>query len=128
MSATPAERANLIEAMERLFSSEPQLSSGDHTIVALAAEANVSRARIYEQYPDIVAEFRARVGQTASPQQTAATNRQLIAARDKAVALTSENIRLQKRIDTLLVIIAELSLARDSHNVTRLESTISRRT
>lgn len=114
MSQMPAERTNLIEAMERLLSGEPQHSNGDHTIVALAAEANVARARIYEQYPDVVVEFRARVGHTASPRQTAAMNRQLAAARDKAVALASENVLLRKRIDTLLTIIAELTLAIDS--------------
>ncbi|WP_433611992.1 hypothetical protein [Prescottella agglutinans] len=117
MEDNASERQQVEEAIERLLSGCPQVSSGDHTVVALAIESGVKRTRLYEQYPDLLTGFKTRAQQTVTPRLAAAVSHELTAARDRIDELSDENVRLRARIRTLCAVIAELSIQRDGENV-----------
>jgi hypothetical protein len=116
------ERHQLEAALERLLSGAPIRSSGQFTIVALAQESQIKRARIYEQYPDLVAAFRARAGNIPPPPALQALRGEVDTVRAKNKELVAENCQLRDRIRTLSAVIAELTHQSDVNNVVPLRS------
>ena len=92
-------------------------SGGQFTIVELAKEAQVSRARIYEHHPDIIASFRARTGHAPPPPAMQALQGELDTLRAKNDTLAAENRALHQRIRVLSALITELTIQSDSTKV-----------
>lgn len=110
MTRNEAERQRVEEAIQRLLHGSPRLSNGDHTIVALAIESDVKRVRLYEQYQDLINDFKKRARQTTFSKHSVAAHRELVETRNLADKLANENHQLRDRIRTLSAIIAELSI------------------
>ncbi|WP_081289208.1 hypothetical protein [Mycolicibacterium fortuitum] len=116
------ERQQVEEAIERLISGNPLHTVGHHTVVALSKESGVQRTRLYEQYPDLIANFKQLAQQEISPRLIIATGHELVQARERATELAAENAQLRQRIRTLSAVIAELSIQHHEHNVIRLRT------
>jgi hypothetical protein len=114
------ERRQLEEAVERLVSGAAIRSDGQFTVLALAEESQIKRARIYEQYPDIIAAFRARTGHAPPPPAMRALQAELDDLRTESSELRQENMQLRERIRILSAAITELTLADGDHNVVPL--------
>lgn len=52
------EHQDIREAISRIQTGQPRRSDGSATVVALAKEAGLSRARLYEHHPDLIREFK----------------------------------------------------------------------
>jgi hypothetical protein len=108
------ERLLIEEATERLLAGTAQRSSGRLNIVALAEEAGIGRARLYEHHPDLVEAFKSQVGMVPSSPDMQALCGHLDAVRGRIAELEAENGLLQDRIRTLSAVIVELSLHADT--------------
>ncbi|MFC6127925.1 hypothetical protein [Mycolicibacterium llatzerense] len=122
MADNDIERKHVEEAIDRLIAGTPLHTTGHHTVVALAKESGVQRTRLYEQYPDLIADFKQRAQQAISPRLIIATSDELTQAHQRAKELIAENTQLRQRIRTLSAVIAELSIERDQNNVVRLRT------
>lgn len=120
MAHNEVERRHVEEAVERLIAGNPHCSDGSHTIVTLAKESGVQRTRLYEQYPELIADFKRQAQQALSPRIVNATSRELATAHERVDELAAENTGLRERIRTLSAVIAELSIQKDQDNVIRL--------
>jgi hypothetical protein len=114
------ERRQVEEAVERLITGHPHCSDGSHTVVTLAKESGVERTRLYEQYPELITDFKRRTQQALSPRIINATSRELATAHERVDELAAENARLRERIRTLSAVITELSIQNDRDNVIHL--------
>lgn len=116
------ERKQVEEAIERLIAGTPLRTAGHHTVVALAKESGVQRTRLYEQYLDLIADFKQRAQQAISPRLIIATSHELAQAHQRVNELVTENAQLRQRIRTLSAVITELSIECDQKNVVRLRT------
>jgi len=66
------ERDSISAAQDRLLAGTPQRSLGELTVRGLAAEAGLSRARLYEHHSDLIEQFRGRIGRGAVSPNVAA--------------------------------------------------------
>ncbi len=110
------ERHQVREAAGRLLAGTPQRSNGRHTVAALAAEAGISRQRLYEHHADLAAEFKTTTGGAISP-NVEALQQQLANSRERIHELEGQVTLLQERIRTLGAVITELSLEAQAGNV-----------
>ena len=109
------ERKEIEAAIQRLLEGTPLRSTGELTVVQLAAEAGVKRWKLTHQHVDLMRRFQAAVRQ-------ADTESPLIAPwRDRAAdleagnrALRERNAELQATIQAYAEVIADLSTAIDS--------------
>ncbi|MDO3107075.1 hypothetical protein [Mycobacteroides abscessus] len=120
MEPNTTERQQIKDAIERVISGNPLRSNGSYTVVTLAKEAGVHRTRLYEQYPELIAEFKMQIQQTLSPSIVLAANRELAEAHERADRLVAENALLRERIRTLSAVIAELSIQNSHNDVIRI--------
>lgn len=120
MVQSEVERRHVEQAIERLIAGHPHCSDGSHTVVALAKESGVQRTRLYEQYPELINDFKRQTQQALSPRIVNAASRELAAAHERADELAAENVRLRERIRTLSAMITELSIQNDQNNIIRL--------
>ena len=116
------ERQHVEEAIDRLISGNPLRTTGHHTVVELAKESGVQRTRLYEQYPELISDFKQRAQQAISPRLVIATSHELALANQRINDLAAENAQLRQRIQTLSAVITELSIERDQDNVVRLRT------
>lgn len=103
------ERQLVRAAMGRLRDNNAERSNGARTVVALAAESEISRQRLYEHHSDLLNEFKATVGCGPVTPNIEAVQRQLAQARDHNQELAAENAHLRSKIRTLAAVIAELT-------------------
>ena len=120
MAERTNERQQLEEAIERIATGSAICSSGQFTVVALADEAQMPRTRIYEQYPDLIASFRTRIGQQPTPPALQAVKTALHIAQTTNSELAAENRQLRERIRTLSALVAELALQVESTTVVQM--------
>lgn len=116
------ERQRVQEAIDRLISGNPLHTTGHHTIVELAKESGVQRTRLYEQYPDLVADFKRLAQQAISPRLVVAASHELALANQRIDELAAENAQLRQRIRTLSAVVTELSIEHDKNKVIRLRT------
>lgn len=114
------ERLLIRAAAQRLRSGHPERSNGRLSVSALAAEAGVSRQRLYEHHPDLVAEFKTTAGGAPPSIEVTALERQLAAAHERISELEATEIHLNGQIKTLCAIIAELTQEAHVGNVVAL--------
>lgn len=111
------------DATRRLLAGIPQRSNGNLTIATLAAEAGISRQRIYEHHADLVAEFKAKAqigGPIASDVQ--ALQQQLADARARIHTLEVTKAQLKAKITTLCAVVTELTHETTADNVLAMPS------
>ncbi len=114
------ERHQVREAAERLLAGKPQRSNGKPTVVALAAEAGISRQRLYEHHADLVAEFKTATGSGLVSLDAQALQRRLVDSCEPINELEGQVCVLQERIRTLSALITELTLEANAGNVVAL--------
>jgi len=103
------ERLQVREAARRLLTGAPERSSGRHTVAALAAEARISRQRLYEHHADFLAEFRTAPGGRPAAANLQLLQQQLAGAQQRIQHLEDHCTALQERIRTLSAVITELT-------------------
>jgi hypothetical protein len=93
-----AEQRLIREATDRLIASKAQRSDGSLTVATLAAEAGLSRQRIYEHHADLVAEFKTKTltGGPITP-NVQALRQQLADARERIHQLEANDAQLRAR-------------------------------
>lgn len=111
------ERESVESAIARLLDGRPERSNGACTIVALAAEADVSRQRLYEHHGDLIADFQTRARGGPTPPNVAALQQRLAAAEEDKQLLKEENTALRERLRTLTAVIVELTQQNQAENV-----------
>ncbi|BDT90373.1 hypothetical protein IFM12275_03490 [Nocardia sputorum] len=92
------ERRRIRDAAQRLLTGAPHRSSGTLTISTLATEAALSRQRLYEHHPDLVAEFKAETGSAPASANAIAVQQQLADAHDRIRELEG---RERERLDQI---------------------------
>jgi hypothetical protein len=113
------ERRQVREAAGWLLAGTPQGSNGKHTVATLAAEAGISRQRLYEHHADLVDEFKTTTGGAVSP-DVQALQQQLDNSRERIHQLEGHITLLQERIRTLSATIPELTHEAQASNVVAL--------
>lgn len=113
VDAHALETREIEQAAERLLNGTAYRSSGRLSIVALAAEANVKRTRLYEAHRGLVDTFNQRTGKTTSQPSVLAMQGQLRAAQAMVTELQAERDRQGAIIRTLMATVTELSLELD---------------
>jgi predicted RNase H-like nuclease (RuvC/YqgF family) len=108
------ERANIQAAISRLLQGRPLRSTGELTVVQLAAEAGVKRWRLTHQHPDLMQTFQAsaRHQQHESPLVTPWRERVERLEADRA-RLRSENADLRATVEAYAQAIDNLNRAID---------------
>lgn len=114
------ERRLIREAMQRLLAGTPQRSNGKLTVATLAIEAGLSRQRLYEHHPDLVAEFKTASGGAPIPPDVEALRQQLADADCRNRQLEASNSQLRAQITTLCAVITELTHEAAADNVVTL--------
>jgi AcrR family transcriptional regulator len=114
------ERRLIREATQRLLAGTPQRSKGKLTIATLAIEAGLSRQRLYEHHPDLVAEFKTASGSGPLPPNAEALRQQLANAGSRIRNLEADNSQLRAQITTLCAVITELTHGAAADNVIAL--------
>ncbi|MBA0045101.1 hypothetical protein [Mycobacteroides sp. LB1] len=122
MAHNDIERKQVEDAIERLIAGNPLHTVGHHTVVALAKESGIHRTRLYEQYPDLISDFKQLAQQAISPKLIIATSFELAEARKRARDLAAENTRLRERIRTLSAVVTELSIEHGQNHVVRIRT------
>ena len=112
-----SERQMLAAAEQRLLAGTPSRSDGALTVAALAREAGLSRARVYEHHPETLRDFRAHTGRAPATPAAAALQAELDTARRHIDELEQDNARLRGQIETLCAVLSELSQNADADNV-----------
>jgi hypothetical protein len=115
------ERKEIEAATQRLLDGTPLRSTGELTVVQLAAEAGVKRWRLTHQHVDLMRKFQAAVRQTNAESP-------LIAPwRARVTALEADNRKLRQRtadleatVQSYAEVIADLSTAVEAHHPTNL--------
>ncbi|WP_051021601.1 hypothetical protein [Nocardia araoensis] len=103
------ERRRIRDAAQRLLTGAPHRSSGTLTISTLATEAALSRQRLYEHHPDLVAEFKAETGSAPASANAIAVQQQLADAHDRIRELEGREREHLDQIKTLCAVITELT-------------------
>ncbi|MFI9415224.1 hypothetical protein [Nocardia gamkensis] len=114
------ERLRIRDAAQRLLTSAPRRSNGTLTVSTLATEAALSRQRLYEHHPDLVAEFKARAGSAPAAPNVVALQRQLTDARDRIRELEGRDREHLDQIKTLCAVITELTHEAKASNLVPL--------
>lgn len=114
------EEQDIRAAIQRLVSGHPEASNGRLSVSALAAEAGVSRQRLYEHHPDLLAEFRTTAVRQAPPVEIAALKQQLSRAHQRIEELEAIETHLADQIKTLCAVVSELTHEAHAHNVIAL--------
>ncbi len=114
------ERQQLREAAHRLLAGHPQRSNGKLTVATLATEAGISRQRLYEYHPDLVAEFNSTTGRAPTAPNVQALQQQLANAHERIHQLEGHTTMLQEYIRTLSAVITELTHEAQTGNVVAL--------
>ncbi|WP_249645298.1 hypothetical protein [Nocardia sputi] len=103
------ERRRIRDAAERLLTGAPHRSNGTLTISTLATEAALSRQRLYEHHPELVAEFKAKTGYAPAFANAVALQQQLTDAHDRIRELEDREREHLDQIKTLCAVITELT-------------------
>jgi len=119
-SRLDTERQLLHQATQRLLTGSPQRSDGKLTVSALAAEAQLSRQRLYEHHADLIAEFQTKAGGGPLPPSITALQQQLADARTRIQELEAREARLLAQNQTLCAVITELTHETEANNVVAL--------
>jgi len=108
------ERAHIKGAIDRLLRGQPLHSTGELTVVQLAAEAGVKRWRLTHQHTDLMQAFQAAARQQRqeSPLITPWRERVEQLGADHA-QLRSENAELRATVETYAQVIDDLNRAVD---------------
>ena len=112
-----AEAHEIRQAAQRLLSGTALRTGGTVSIAGLAAEAGLSRQRLYEHHAELVAEFKTTVTGGPTPPNIQALQQQLADARARNTELERANATLQERIRTLSLVVAELTHEAEGTNV-----------
>jgi AcrR family transcriptional regulator len=115
-----SERQLIREAAQRLLAGTPARSDAKLTVATLAIEAGLSRQRLYEHHPDLIAEFKTATGRGPVPPNVEALQRQLADADSRIQQLEACNNQLRAQITTLCAVITELTHEAAADNVVTL--------
>ena len=91
--------------------------SGGLTVSALAVEAGLSRQRLYEHHPELVAQFQTAAAGQPPPPEIATLEQKLAAAHARIGECEAREAELVGQIKTLCALIAELTHETHTHNV-----------
>jgi hypothetical protein len=116
------ERQAIHQATQRLLTGSPQRSDSKLTVSALAAEAQLSRQRLYEHHADLIAEFHTKAGGGPLPPSITALQQQLTDARTHIQELEAREARLLAQNQTLCAVITELTHEAHADNVITLHT------
>jgi hypothetical protein len=106
------ERKEIQAAIERLLAGIPLRSTGELTVVQLAAEAGVKRWKLTHQHVDLMRSFQATVRQAHSESPLIASWRARVTGLEEGNrALRQQNRDLQATVQTYAEVIADLSTA-----------------
>ncbi|MGW4330465.1 hypothetical protein ACWEKR_31805 [Nocardia sp. NPDC004573] len=114
------ERRRIRDAIERLLTGAPHRSNGTLTISTLATEAAMSRQRLYEHHPELVAEFKTKTGHAPALANAVALQQQLSDAHDRIRALEDREREHLDQIKTLCAVITELTHKTQASNLVLL--------
>ncbi|MDI9894735.1 hypothetical protein QM797_08345 [Rhodococcus sp. IEGM 1381] len=116
-------RALIQNAIANLTSGNPTCSDGKLTISNLAKEAGLHRQRLYDEFPDLVEQFRTQAGSFTSVgaqkqlHLAESTIEQLGKRNDELVQRAKE---LELRIEALSALVVELTLQQEPRNLVHL--------
>jgi chromosome segregation ATPase len=110
MSSEQAERAAIQAAADRLLAGTPLRSTGELTVVQLAAEAGVKRWLLTHKHRDLAEEFQARAkARGGDPPQVQRLKARLHGLEERHAAVKAENAELRALIEHYATVINELS-------------------
>jgi hypothetical protein len=116
------ERDAILAAAERLLAGTPLRSSGELTVVQLAAEADVKRWLLTHKHRDLAEQFQARVRlQAGAPPQVAALKSRICELEQANARLTATHAEQRVRTELYAHVINELSTQLDSVTAERDE-------
>lgn len=111
MADTP-ERKEIQAAIDRLLAGTPLRSTGELTVVQLAAESGVKRWKLTHQHVDLMRSFQAAARQEdTEPPVTARWRARIAELEEDNRALRQRNASLQATVQAYAEIIADLSTA-----------------
>lgn len=116
-SRIDTEQQQIRQATQRLLDGSAQRSNGTLTVSTLATEANLSRQRLYEYHPELIAEFKTVATGGPTPPNIQALQQQIADERARNAELKASNIALQERVRTLSALIVELTHEMKGTNV-----------
>jgi hypothetical protein len=111
------ERQHIRDAIQRLLAGRPQRSDGKLTISNLAAEADLTRQRLYDHHTDLITEFKTTAGGGPLPPHVQALQRRLAEANERIGELETDNALLRKQLTTLCAVITELTHETHADNI-----------
>jgi hypothetical protein len=110
MASEQAERTAIRAAADRLLAGTPLRSTGELTVVQLAAEAGVKRWLLTHKHRDLTEQFQARAkARGGDPPQVQKLKARLQALDERYAAVKAENAKLQALVDHYATVINELS-------------------
>ncbi len=114
MNADHTERAAIQAAADRLLAGTPLRSTGELTVVQLAAEAGVKRWLLTHKHRDLAEQFQARAKALGGdPPPVRKLEAQVAELKEKNTRLRAENATLQALVDYYAHVINELSIDYD---------------
>ncbi|WP_406402445.1 hypothetical protein OH805_24880 [Streptomyces sp. NBC_00879] len=103
MSPVPGERDRIRAAMDRILGGVPQRSNGALTIVALAAEASVTRNALTQRHLDLKNDFYAKVKERGQPTDAEARLRkQVVKLKELRQSEKVERAQLKADVEALV--------------------------
>lgn len=111
------ERQQIRDAIQRLLANSPQRSDGKLSVSNLAAEADLTRQRLYEHHTDLIAKFKTTAAGGPIPPHVQALQRQLAEANERIGELETGNALLRKQLTTLRAVITELTHEAHADNI-----------
>jgi len=114
VNADHTERAAIQAAADRLLAGTPLRSTGELTVVQLAAEAGVKRWLLTHKHRDLAEQFQARAKALGGdPPPVRKLEAQVAELKEKNTRLRAENATLQALVDYYAHVINELSIDYD---------------
>ena len=111
---TTPERMEIVSAMQRLLKGCPLRSSGELTVVQLAAEADVKRWRLTHKHTDLMHEFQAAVRAANGVSEVEVRLQDRVGDLEADLnAARAENADLLAKLATYAQVIDDLSTALD---------------
>ncbi|WP_331752070.1 hypothetical protein [Streptomyces sp. NBC_00829] len=114
------ETRDLAAAVSRLLAGKPSRSDGKLTVSSLAAEAAISRQRLYEHHREALADFKTRAGGGPLIPNQQALQQRLEDATSKIKRLEAEKQLLKDRVGALTAVVVELTHEAEAKNVIKL--------